>query len=273
MSERRALTFACGGNWLYGVLDLPAREAHHGVVFIVGGPQYRAGSHRQFTLLARQLAADGIAAMRFDYRGMGDSEGTPHSFDNIGDDVRAAIDTFFDSMPALREVSLFGLCDGASAAAMYAAGDPRVGALVLVNPWVHTEAGAARTRMKHYYRARMSDPALWRKIFTASFDYGAAWRSLGQLIEQRRTISGRGSLPDRIRAGLRRFDGKVLIVLGGADLTAREFEATAASPAWAGLMKQGHIRCRTVASADHTFSRPAWHEELTRVTAQFLLEQ
>jgi alpha/beta superfamily hydrolase len=45
------------------------------VLVIVGGPQYRAGSHRQFTLLARSLAEQGFAVLRFDYRGMGDSTG------------------------------------------------------------------------------------------------------------------------------------------------------------------------------------------------------
>ena len=45
--------------------------ASRGMLIVVGGPQYRAGSHRQFTLLARDVAATGVPTMRFDYRGMG----------------------------------------------------------------------------------------------------------------------------------------------------------------------------------------------------------
>ena len=39
------------------------------MVIVVGGPQYRAGSHRQFTLLARHIAAAGYPVLRFDARG------------------------------------------------------------------------------------------------------------------------------------------------------------------------------------------------------------
>ena len=49
--EERALSFACGGEWLYGVLSLPAQApqaARRGVLIVVGGPQVRTGSHRQF---------------------------------------------------------------------------------------------------------------------------------------------------------------------------------------------------------------------------------
>jgi len=65
------------------------------VLIIVGGPQYRVGSHRQFVLLARHLAAQGIPVMRFDVRGMGDSKGKPRNFGQLDDDLRAATDCFF----------------------------------------------------------------------------------------------------------------------------------------------------------------------------------
>ena len=90
--EERALVFECGGARLLGILSLPAggaATATRGVLVVVGGPQYRAGSHRQFTLLARALAGDGVAVLRFDYRGMGDSEGAARSFDTVEDDLRA----------------------------------------------------------------------------------------------------------------------------------------------------------------------------------------
>ena len=51
--DDRALAFRCGDDWLYGVLSMPGTMPTQGVLIVVGGPQYRAGSHRQFTLLAR----------------------------------------------------------------------------------------------------------------------------------------------------------------------------------------------------------------------------
>src|SRR5690606_34940732 len=109
-----ALAFDCGGSRLYGILTRPAAlaaaEITQALVLVVGGPQYRAGSHRQFTLIARGLAAQGIAVLRFDYRGMGDSEGEPRDFEAVGDDLRAAVDCLYAQLPALRGLTLWGLC-------------------------------------------------------------------------------------------------------------------------------------------------------------------
>ena len=69
--KESVLSFVCEGEPLVGILAEPdGTPAEVGVVIIVGGPQYRAGSHRQFTLLARHLAARGFAVLRFDYRSM-----------------------------------------------------------------------------------------------------------------------------------------------------------------------------------------------------------
>ena len=66
----QVLPITCEGHELAAVLAVPEQARSLGVVIVVGGPQYRVGSHRQFVLLARQLAAAGIATLRFDCRGM-----------------------------------------------------------------------------------------------------------------------------------------------------------------------------------------------------------
>ena len=132
--------FECAGERLIAV----AHRGHEriGVLVVVGGPQYRAGSHRQFVLMARQMAQEGYPVFRFDYRGMGDSEGAPRNFEAASDDIRAAIDAFIARAPYVSSIVLWGLCDAASACMMYAATDARVRGLIVANPWVHTEAGA-----------------------------------------------------------------------------------------------------------------------------------
>jgi hypothetical protein len=49
-------------------------------------------------------------------RGMGDSEGEPRSFDRIEDDIRDAMKEYFNQMPDMKEVVIWGLCDAATAA-------------------------------------------------------------------------------------------------------------------------------------------------------------
>jgi alpha/beta superfamily hydrolase len=78
--DERAFSFRCENSWLYGIASLPEQASSRGVLIVVGGPQYRVGSHRQFALLARHLAEHGVPVMRFDYRGMGDSVGDIRTF-------------------------------------------------------------------------------------------------------------------------------------------------------------------------------------------------
>jgi exosortase A-associated hydrolase 1 len=291
MHDEQALSFTCGQDRLVGVLSRPQAPGPRGVLVVVGGPQYRAGSHRQFTLLARHLANDGIPAMRFDYRGMGDSEGEAREFDDVGDDLRAAIDVFFAAVPTMREVVLWGLCDGASAVAMYAPGDARVTGLVLLNPWVRTADGIARATLKHYYLARLRDPDFWRKLVRGRFDMAGSLQSLAGLVRaamRPRTgdsapghatdsapddnrVPQREPLPDRMRAGLRAFPGRVLLVVSGADLTAREFcDVADADRHWKRLLAAQRVTRRDIDKADHTFSRRAWRDQVAAWTSEWV---
>lgn len=265
MHEERALSFACEGQQLVGIVSLPSAPPTRGVLIVVGGPQYRAGSHRQFTQLARRLAAGGVAAMRFDYRGMGDSEGDLRSFEAVDSDLRAALDAFFAAVPSLHEVALCGLCDGASAAVFYAAGDTRVRGLVLLNPWARTEQGAARAALQHYYGARLASGDFWRKLLSGRFKPGAALSSALGLLRQARSTPAQeagDSLPDRLYRRLNAFRGRVLVVLSGADLTAQEFAGLAQSSApWRTLLADSRVTRCELPGADHTFSQRAWQDE------------
>jgi exosortase A-associated hydrolase 1 len=277
--DERALAFRCHGEWLYGVASVPRAACSRGVLIVVGGPQYRAGSHRQFTLLARSLAAQGIAAMRFDYRGMGDSGGDARDFEAVGDDLRAAVDQFTAAVPGMRQVVLWGLCDAASAALLYAAQDPRVAGLVLLNPWVRTADGIAKTTLKHYYRRRLMEPDLWRLVLSGRFDYVRSARAMVRLVREalgaRRAAAPASAaplpLPERMYAGLHQFGGKVLLIFSGADLTAQEFSDMAgASGKWKRLLGAARVTRHQLAKADHTFSRRAWRDQVADWTGEWV---
>src|SRR3546814_20830541 len=71
----RAVSFPCAEAELVGLLHLPAAAARRGVLIVVGRPQYRAANHRQFLPIARRLAEQGYPVLRFDHRGIRDSDG------------------------------------------------------------------------------------------------------------------------------------------------------------------------------------------------------
>jgi len=273
-ATEHALRFACRGQGLVGILHLPAQPLARGVLVVTGGPQYRAGSHRQFVLLGRHLAAAGIAVMRFDYRGMGDSEGAIRGFDDIDDDLQAAIDQFFAAVPQLRELVLWGLCDGATAAAFHAAADRRISGLALLNPWVRTDAGAARATLRHYYLRRLCSGAFWRKLAGGAVDANASLASLRRsalVALHGKRKPGTDDLPARLHHALARFPGRILVILAGADLVAREFEALSEQhPHWRQLLEAPRVRRIDIADANHTFARLAWRDRVAQATAEWL---
>lgn len=271
-----AFLFDCGGDELPGIIAAPASaQTDIGVLVVVGGPQYRVGSHRQFVLLARHVAQRGIHCMRFDYRGMGDATGEPRSFEAVDEDVGAAVDAFLKHAPGVKRVVLWGLCDGASAACFYARGDARVVGTMLLNPWVKTVVSEARTFLKHYYLQRLTDPVFWKKLFGGGVSVG---RALSGLIGTAQSAAGgRESarvasdlpLPDRMAQALVAAGLPCRIVLSGRDYVAREFEAVASAGQWTQV---GAARDPArLELADHTFSSAVWRSEVAALTADWVL--
>lgn len=270
-----AIGFDCAGDALVGILHAAERPTRRGIVFVVGGgPQYRAGGHRQLTLWARFLAAQGYPSLRFDYRGMGDSHGSFRGFEDCDEDIRCAIDRFIAAAPgSVDEVVLWGECDAASAILFYAYRDPRVKGVVLLNPWVHTEAGQAQVMLRFYYLHRLLQPSFWRKVFSGRFNPFASLASLAHTVRQSRAASSTPRadegglraaiprelpLPERLLMGMQRFAGPVMLVLSGRDLIAREFEtAVKASPAWQQQVARPGVTRHDLPEADHTFSSDA----------------
>lgn len=206
--REEVLVFACEGEQLLAVLTPPlphasvsADLADVAVVIIVGGPQYRAGSHRQYVQLAQRLAQNGVAALRFDTRGMGDSTGAQRSLEEIEPDVGAAIDALRAARPAVRRVVLWGLCGGASAALLYwrLTQDPRVQGMVLVNPWVRSEATLARTHLKHYYLKRLGQRDFWSKLFSGKVA-GKAMADLLQNVRLARSVGNSSAAASQVSA-------------------------------------------------------------------------
>lgn len=275
--REEAIGFCCEGEILHGVLALPEQAADLGVVIVVGGPQTRVGSHRQFVLLARGLAAAGYSTLRFDYRGMGDSGGTQRRFDVVTPDIAAAIDALLAACPGVTRVALWGLCDAASAALLYLddTHDSRIAGLCLLNPWVRSRTSLAKTQVKHYYGQRLLEKEFWLKLLSGRLNIGLAvadlWSKIGQA-SARVDAEAVPGFQDRMVRGLTNFTGKVLLILSGEDYTAKEFlEYTAASEAWRGLLGRSGLTRYDVAGADHTFSSRHWRETVENATVHWLI--
>jgi len=275
----QAVVFGCAGESLLGVLSVPEQPFDTAVIVIVGGPQYRAGSHRQFVLLARALAAAGHAVLRFDYRGMGDSSGEQRTFENVQADVAAAIDLVTARVAGVSRTVLWGLCDGASAALLYChqTRDTRVTGLCLLNPWVRSEIGLARTQVKHYYTQRLMQRGFWTKLLSGK----VAVEAVGGLLGSLRTAALGGNEARGAPPGFRQCMAaawndparQLLLLLSGNDFTAREFaDHVSSDAAWRASMTRTGLVRHELPQADHTFSDSSDARRVEQLTLAWLGE-
>lgn len=286
MFAEQAVSFDCEGKQLNGILHpgIATVTAKTGVLIVVGGPQYRVGSHRQFVHLARNLASQGIPVMRFDVTGMGDSDGEKRAFDQLHKDIHSAIDTFMTLLPGLDSLVLWGLCDGASAALMYAPCDQRVQCLVLLNPWLENDEAKAKTQLFDYYLKRLLSGSFWSKFLSGGLDIKGSTRELGSTLKtvttshdvadtERAPPSGQVLYQQRMLEAFKTLQVPLCFILSGNDLTAKEFERQYfGDKQWKKAARNKEIYVKRLTDADHTFSSSVWKNWLAQTTSSFLDE-
>jgi len=279
--NEQPICFLSDNRWLSGIIHRPAvLTGTQGVLIIVGGPQTRVGSHRQFVLLARRLTEQGFFVMRFDLHGMGDSDGEVDSFLNSTNDIDNAIDQFKEQCPGMLNVNLWGLCDAASAILLFCQREPqrKVSQLILLNPWVTSAKLKANVMIKHYYLSKLVDPQFWRKTLSLKLDLkDAIWgvfKNVTSLLAA--PVDTKGEQLERpnqvnyvnlMHQGITNFDGAVSIILSGNDLVAAEFELLISKDKkWRHISQRIGITISRVDGANHTFSSEYWRKQVESIT-------
>jgi hypothetical protein len=148
------------GNSLVGMVTTPAPQAPATTACLMFnmGANHRVGPRRINVKLAHSLAARGMASLRFDLGGVGDSD----AFDSAHDlqtrsvhDLQAAMD-LIERMLGIRQFVIVGLCSGVEHAVSVAAVDNRVLALSLFDGFAFPER---RARWERTLRRALAAPA------------------------------------------------------------------------------------------------------------------
>ena len=175
---------------LFGMLCRPDHGATETVVLICNAgrdPHY--GAARQGVALARRLAAGGIASLRMDFAGLGDSLGPPgtenvlpHIFANRIPDIHAALDALEQN--GFRRFAAQGLCAGAFHAFHGALADPRLTTLLLVNIPLFTLPGGnvigyleRRSLSPRHYLRKLARRENWVALFQGKLGVAATLRA------------------------------------------------------------------------------------------------
>lgn len=130
--EERPVFFTNEGQRLAGMLHIPDKTPAPVVIFCHGFTGHRIEAHRLFVHAAREFCRRGFLALRFDFRGSGESEGLFQSMTVSGEvsDLRAAITWVEKIGEAERNlIGVVGLSLGGVVAILTAAQDNRIRAV------------------------------------------------------------------------------------------------------------------------------------------------
>lgn len=246
---RRHFAFSCESAQLVATLD--DAPGHAALLLVSGGNETRAGAWNGQARLAALVADAGFPVLRFDRRGVGDSEGENGGFRSSGPDIRAALSALRRECPQVRRVLGFGNCDAASAL-MLAEGAGLDG-LILSNPWT-IEGGAEEAPaevVRDHYRRRLADPAAIKRLLTGKVAIGGLVRSL--LAAMRPAPAEPLGLAREIAQGLAAFPGEVRLLVAERDRTGQAFLAN-----W----NKADARLRRCPDATHSYVEPAAQEWL-----------
>ena len=240
--SRRHLTFDCLGSTLAGTLGEASGKS--GLLIVTGGNETRAGAFSSQAHLAAKIAAEGYPVMRFDRRGVGDSEGVNMGFRSSAEDIAAALVAFRSQCPALERVVGFGNCDAASA--LMLCGGAGFDGLVLSNPWTyddeHADAPPPPAAIRARYAAKLKNPRELLRLVSGKVDLGKLARGLASAAAKPAAPTGLG---EKMAAGLARFCGPTRILIAERDRTGQAFLAS-----W----DERDTRLHRCPGADHAYS-------------------
>ncbi len=245
------VTFKSSGEQIVGMLHLPERRRGRvpGVVFFHGFTGTKVEPHRMFVKMARALAEAGIASLRFDFRGSGDSAGD-FSQMTVSSEIRDA-ETALAWMRQRVEidpkrVGVLGMSMGGMIAALLLGRDPKIAVAVLWAPVSHPKQS----------RDKRLTPEGRKQLETMG------------LVDDRGNAVGKEFLDDIVRhqplAAIARTRAPVLLIHGDEDETIPVF----ASHAYEAALKKARraVAKHIIKGAGHTFSSLAWETELLAIS-------
>ena len=259
--------FDSGQNRLSYVCTFPEGQAiKASIVFVHAADGNRLGPHRMFVELAEKLKSCGIASLRFDMRGCGDSEGEPAGND-INPDIMDLLNAlgFFCSKYKLPKIFLFGISRGARVILSVLAEHslPVDGAVLLSTPFSSSKAAAKKftDRLKEYlYKFR--NPENLKKLLSGKANLKQIANTLAfALISQKRYRRNDDGFVTRC---------PLFFIYGSKDPIAAD-----SASYYSRICKTFNILFKAVEikNANHSFFHYRWKEQIMEITEKWLTEK
>jgi uncharacterized protein len=190
------------GLRLFGIVSKPAVPSTTGLAVILLSPgiKSRVAPHRLYNKIADSIVDLGLPVLRFDFSGLGDSEGTSTEVllaDLYGgiqlgryvDDTRAAV-AWVRAQLGVERCLLVGLCGGGITGVLAAARDAEhIAGIVAFGLPVNLDGShidkvsamtvGQLTSMRDRYLRKVFDPRAWARLLSFKTDYRLLLRAFG----------------------------------------------------------------------------------------------
>lgn len=293
------------GLKLFGMVHLPESGEPSSIPIILLSPgiKSRVAPHRLYIKLARHLARMGFVVLRFDFSGLGDSEGNVEEAmvaDFYGavqtgryvSDTRAAMDWMQQEYKASRFI-LGGLCGGAITGLLTGTNDQRVISLfgfgipvildsTRIDPTKYLTGGELNA-WRQGYLAKLTDSKSWRRLLTLKSNYRVIVKALMNWPKSKKVpivlpASTAGTkqennfnplFPDAFEAMV--SSRKVLLIFSEADRLYWIFQERFAQPYHANLQHyHDNFEVYLVKDANHVFSFTEWQQDMLQQFSSWL---
>jgi dienelactone hydrolase len=270
------------GDRLFGIVceppaGAPAPSEKSAVLLLTMACHHRIGPNRLHTRFARELAAKGYGSLRFDVSGTGDSAPTRDGRENTAsrldqaDDVVRAMDLL--QARGYRRFCAVGVCSGAFFGFHAALADPRLVAMVAVNPQKlepnedgevpeESPTGTAEFKGTASYKRALFAPQTWLRLLRGEINVRRIAAELARRGVKRLTSSSQASyLLTRLKRLTAR--GFRYLMIFGADDVNKDYVERCLGPDASRLGEPDRVRVVTVAGAEHTFGQMWAQDELS----------
>jgi pimeloyl-ACP methyl ester carboxylesterase len=257
-----------------GVLTMPRGTATGRVMLVLNAgatPQQGAGG--QVVAYARGLAAEGVATLRIDLPGIGDSPSSHSVRPNLySPDLRRGLGAVLDWLEArnLRDITLLGVSSGAFQAFEAALEQDRIHRIVLVNPLCFQWSASDALQVETWHRRRANEVAnrlREAEQIPAPADIGAlaafalplAHRFARSSVDALRTLAALGGGSNSVQrrfAQLSQRGVEIVLVHGESDPSREELARWMGPDGVMALALPG-VSLHVVPGADHLMTTPA----------------
>lgn len=305
MAESIPVVFTNAENrQLFGILHLPSEQDRQkvGIILLSPGVKMRVAPHRLYNDMAESFLSEGYAVLRFDFWGLGDSEGEIddrllaefYGKVQVGlykSDTVAAMDWFANEY-GISEFLLAGLCGGAITGLLTAAEDTRVKGLIglgvpviLDNAEIdanqYVTVGQLRSLRRGYLQRLLSWKS-WLRLLTFRTDFSLLFRSLmsASKPKPKKTTDkpATTNIPDNFNPlfpdalfKMTHQGRPVCFIFSGADRLHYEYEEKFVARYKAEIDGcEGNLETHLIENANHILSSPEHKAEMLQIVQNWL---